>query len=111
MTYKEYKNQTDFEGKVREIISTEGLKRLNRKQYIVHQRYFLMAFLRQNTKLSLTDIGNMFERNHATVINGINQHENLIQFKDKVYRDNVKNIKTFLELKEPIPHSTSKVEN
>jgi len=106
MTYKDYKNQNDYEAKVREIISIEGLKKQNRKQYIVHQRYFLMDFLRKNSKLSLTDIGLMFDRNHATVINGLSQHENLTRFKDNVYKDNVRNIKDFLELKEPIPHST-----
>jgi len=99
MTYKEYKKQTNYEPRIAEIIDLEALKEPSRKQYLAHQRYYLMWFLKENTKMSLTAIGLMFNRTHATVINGIRQHENYSKYKDDTYISNVRNVKTFLELK------------
>tara|TARA_R110002096_G_scaffold8084_1_gene34254 strand:- start:1662 stop:1988 length:327 start_codon:yes stop_codon:yes gene_type:complete len=99
MTYREYKKQTNYEPRIAEIVDLEDLRKLNRKQHLVHKRYFLMNFLRENTRMSLTDIGILFERHHASVIYGLKAHANLIETKDETYRDNVRGVKTFLELK------------
>jgi len=99
MTYAEYKRQTNWIPRIAEVIDLEDFKKVSRKQYLVHQRYYLMWFLKQNTKLPLTKIGQMFNRDHATVIYGIKCHQNLTITGDKVYRDNISYIKTFLELK------------
>ena len=99
MTYAEYKKQTNWIPRISEIIDLEDFRKTSRKQYLVHQRYYLMWFLKENTKLSFTKIGLMFNRDHATVIYGIKCHHNLTITGDKVYRDNIRDIKTFLELK------------
>ena len=99
MTYAEYKKQTNYQPRIAEIVDLEGLRQINRKHYLVHQRYYLMWFLRQNTKMSLTAIGQMFNRDHSTVIHAIKQHNDLVDVDDDMYKSNIANVKTFLELK------------
>jgi chromosomal replication initiation ATPase DnaA len=45
-----------------------------------------MQILRQSTKLNLTDIGRLFDRDHSTVIHATNYVKNLIGISDD-YRD------------------------
>ena len=99
MTYADYKKQTNWIPRISEVIDLENFKGKSRKQYLVHQRYYLMWFLKQNTKLPLTKIGLMFNRDHATVIHAIKSHQNLTITSDDVYKNNIRYIKTFLELK------------
>lgn len=49
-------------------------------------RQMAMQIVRQSTKLNLTDIGRLFDRDHSTVIHAINSVRSLIGISDN-YRD------------------------
>ena len=49
-------------------------------------RQMAMQIVRQSTKLNLTDIGRLFDRDHSTVIHAINSVKNLVGISDN-YRD------------------------
>ena len=74
----------DFMSNVLEIIDKYGLKSRNRKHAIIYKRYYLYAQLHK-AKLSLSHIGLLFGKDHATVINGLKKHEWFTKSKDKVY--------------------------
>ena len=98
MNYKEYKlRNINVVGVVEEIIEVENMTFKNRTSSMAHQRYFLMHFLRNNTTLSLTTIGRLFDRDHATVMNGLKRHDEFIEYNDTVYKQNVASIKNYLE--------------
>lgn len=98
MSYKEFKLRTmNVVSIVEEIIEVEDMTFKNRTSCKAHQRYYLMNFLRQNTTLSLTTIGKLFDRDHATVMNGIKRHDEFMQYNDKFYKQNVESIKLYLE--------------
>jgi len=48
----------------------------------LYPRYYLINFLSKKTKLSLTAIGKIFEKDHTTVIHAINQAEMLEPYQD-----------------------------
>ena len=75
---------SDFMSNVLEIIDKYGLKRNDRHQKIIYKRYYLYAQLHK-AKLSLTHIGLLFGKDHATVINGLKKHDWFMKSKDKVY--------------------------
>ncbi len=105
-TYKEEVAEGVLSGII-QIIEAEKLMKPNRTRHIAHQRYFLMWFLRKNTQMTLSQIGNLFLKDHSTVIHGINYHEESIEINDRIYSLNIQSIKTFLEERlEEIPHST-----
>ena len=92
---------------VEQIIESEKLVIPNRTRHIAHQRFFIMWFLRRNTEMTLSQIGNLFKKDHATVIHGINYHDESIEINDEVYSKNVESVKGYLEkVLEDIPHST-----
>ena len=92
---------------VKQIIESEQLVKPNRTRHIAHQRYFIMWFLRRNTEMTLSQIGNLFKKDHSTVIHGIHYHDESIEINDEVYSMNVESVKGYLEkVLEDIPHST-----
>lgn len=98
MSYKEFKlKNKNIIGIVEEIIEVEQMTFKNRTQDKAHQRYFLMNYLRENTTLSLTSIGKMFDRNHATIMNCLKRHNDYTEYGDKNYSKNVASIKEYLE--------------
>ena len=89
------------------IIEEEQLRTPNRTRHIAHQRYFLMWFLRRNTQMTLSQIGNLFLKDHSSVIHGIKYHEESVEINCRIYFLNIQSIKTFLEkILDEIPHST-----
>lgn len=58
-------------------------------------RGVLYFYLREERRMSFTEIGKLFNRDHATVINGIKRHNELSRFKD--HQDNTKNVRAFLK--------------
>ena len=98
MSYKAFlSRERDIKGLVQEIIEVENMTYRNRTQNKVYQRYYLFNYLRENTTLSLTAIGKMFMKDHATVINGINRHTDFIEYNDKKYIQDVAGIKQYLD--------------
>jgi hypothetical protein len=75
---------TDFMSNVYEIIEKYNLTRRDRHQSIIYKRYFLYYQL-QKAKLSLSHIGLLFNKDHATVIHGIKMHKRFTKMKDSIY--------------------------
>ena len=70
----------------------------SRKREIVQSRQIAMYYLKNRTKLSLSAIGSMFLKDHATVIHSIKQVNNLSET-DKCYRQDLKAIAKRIELR------------
>lgn len=66
---------------VEEIIEEYNLKSKCRKRELVYTRNILYKHLR-NKGMSLQAIGKKFNRDHATVLFGINQYERLCGYED-----------------------------
>ena len=100
MNYAEYKKNSSHRivEAVTDIIKHEKLNTGLRAHYASHQRFYLMAYLRVNTNLTLKDIGNLFAgRSHATVLNAIEKHENFESYNDSIYRLNTQGVREYLE--------------
>jgi len=74
--------------KVIEIIDRDRLATKDRHRFLVHKRAFLFAVLRNNG-FSLQNIGTLFNRNHSTVINGLNGYQYWTDTKDEIFYDDV----------------------
>ena len=80
-------------------IEDYGLNRRSNKLEFVYPRYYLMDFLKRNTKLTLCDIGVMFNRlkpdgtgDHSIVLHGIKIHRKYI--KDSYYALHTYNVRS-----------------
>ena len=92
---------------IKNIIEFENLRGVNRRRDVVQKRYFLMWFLRKHIGMSFERIGNLFLKDHSTVIHGVKYHDESIEIKDEVYFLNIEKMKEYLEaVLEDIPHST-----
>jgi chromosomal replication initiation ATPase DnaA len=65
--------------------SEEQIKSKNRHQKIVLARQFYCYFLRNHTILSSIAIGELIERDHATVLHSVSKIENTLNYKDIMY--------------------------
>lgn len=65
---------------VKQYIKDEGLDIKCRKIEVLYRRYYLYKYLRVMHRLSLDAIGNIFNQNHATVLNGLNQFDVLFKY-------------------------------
>lgn len=77
-------NKQDKIKAIEAIIIRDGLDSPNRSQVLTMKRRYLMSTLR-SLSLPFHVIGEMFNRDHATAIHNIKQHENSVQSKDKYY--------------------------
>jgi hypothetical protein len=59
-------------------ISPHSLYTRTRERSVVESRRMIWGYLRTNTALSLTQLGDMFNRDHPTVLHSMKQHENAI---------------------------------
>jgi hypothetical protein len=76
---------------VTELINELDLKSKCRKRELVYTRNILYKHLR-NKGMSLQAIGKQFNRDHATVLFGLNQYERLCGYEDfEVLKENVCN--------------------
>ena len=83
--------QDDIIKKVELLIEHYSLANTSRRHDQVYPRYYLMNFLRDNTKLNLYDISCLFKKyDHSIVIHGIKQHKNYRN--DDVYRFHTENV-------------------
>lgn len=61
-------------------VNYDVLKDINtRRRSVVERRQIAMYFLRRYTELSLADIGDLFKKDHATVLYSVNSIRNLMQ--------------------------------
>ena len=88
--------------KLQYLIDFNDLSKVTRKREILYPRYYLMSWIRSyyKNRMSLEKIGVMFGgKNHATVIHGIDMHNQMIkgEFKNKVYIEYCEYIKYQLD--------------
>ena len=69
---------------LKEQITKYQLDTDSRNRAYVYKRYYVMYRLNK-CKVSLTQIGKMLNRHHATVIHGIRMHRRWSRMQDKVY--------------------------
>tara|TARA_R110000822_G_scaffold303944_1_gene428921 strand:+ start:283 stop:714 length:432 start_codon:yes stop_codon:yes gene_type:complete len=69
---------------LKEQITKYQLATNSRNRSYVYKRYYVMYRLNK-CKVSLTQIGKMLNRHHATVIHGIRMHRRWSRMNDKVY--------------------------
>lgn len=69
---------------LKEQIANYQLTNNSRNRAYVYKRYYIMYRLNK-CKMSLTDIGKLLNRHHATVIHGIRMHRRWTRMQDKVY--------------------------
>ena len=75
------KEEIDF---LKEQIAKYQLTNNSRNRSYVYKRYYIMYRLNK-CKMSLTDIGKLLNRHHASVIHGIKMHRRWSRMQDKVY--------------------------
>lgn len=68
--------------RIKEHIEKYNLDVPCRKREVVYKRMYLFKYLQQMEGMSLTAIGNLFNKYHATVIHGLRTYDNV-----KVYDD------------------------
>ena len=76
-------NQFD---KIKELIKRDKLSSKDRTHELVYRRAFLMHQLR-STGMTLKEIGEMFKRDHATVLHSLRTHEWMTSTNDKLYAE------------------------
>ena len=57
----------------------------SRKREIVYRRYVVFQYLRNCKGMTLTEIAKASSFNHATIIHGLKQFDNMIKTKDKEF--------------------------
>ena len=67
-----------------EFIERDKLASKSRLRELNHKRVYLYAFLRSNG-YKLQEIGNMFNRDHATIIHGIKNYKLFKESKDPLF--------------------------
>ena len=91
-------------------ISLEDLKGDSRKGHLVEARQIIFYIFRKHFKYSFSEIGEMFNRTHATVLSGVNKISDYIEYdKDLKYRVNkFLNFSKYLIKGEDINYSINK---
>lgn len=82
--------------KINYIIDRYGLKEKTRRRDVIFKRYFIYNELR-NYGMSLTMIGEIFEKNHATILHGLRVHKDMLSYRDVDYIAETSAIQTQLE--------------
>jgi hypothetical protein len=85
---------------VRELIDKYDLKNPCRLQKYTYPRYYLFAVLKQDARMPWVEIARMFEKNHSTVIHGLEVHDMLTKTKDLGYRYFTASIRDEIKLQE-----------
>lgn len=68
-----------------DIIKAYQLNTPSRKQEIVSKRYYLYNYMYENRHMTTTMIGHYFNRDHSTVVHGIQEHKYWYNRKDQNY--------------------------
>jgi len=90
--------------KVKELIEQDGLKSNSRRRCLIDKRSYLYKVLREEG-MTLMKIAELFNRDHASVINGLKKHEQLTKYKDYNYEFNTRLYRQELELTYIAPRS------
>jgi len=66
------------------LIDKYNMKENTRRRDVLFKRYYMFHELR-NLGYSLSQIGEVFGKNHATILNGLRAHNDLVHFKNVDY--------------------------
>ena len=66
-------------------VTDDKLTGESRERTIVWARRMCMKAIREETALSLQSIANAFNKDHATILHAVRQHDAMIDIKDKEY--------------------------
>jgi hypothetical protein len=69
---------------IHELIEKYGLLDKSRRRDVLFKRYYLYNELR-TCGLSLSEIGRVFNKNHATILHGLRVHKDLTSYRDVDY--------------------------
>jgi chromosomal replication initiation ATPase DnaA len=83
-----------------EIAKEKNLITRSRKRELVDRRKYLFHVLRDKAHVSLSEIGRIFKKDHATVLHGLKSYDQIKDFPD--YQENVREIRSFLKEVEPL---------
>ena len=78
------------------LIKEDNLVSRSRKRELVHKRIYLYVILRKNG-YTLKEIGDLFQRSHATVIHGINNYKTFKKTGDSLFEADTVPYRTLLE--------------
>jgi chromosomal replication initiation ATPase DnaA len=96
---------------LKEQITKYQLDKNYRYRDCVYKRFYIM-YRMHKCKLSLTKIGELLNRHHATVIHGIRMHRRWSRMNDEVYLNSIEAIKAAAnELNYEDKYKVSAVEN
>ena len=86
-----------MEEKIKQLIERDGLASESQKQKHVHQRHYLFYLLKERVGMTLESIGELFNRDHATVIHGIKMYKTREELKDPYMNRDIAEYKEFLK--------------
>ncbi len=78
-------------------LSEAALKSANRSRPVVRPRHLAMYLIKENTNLTYTDIGKIFDQEHSTAMNAIEKIEK--NPKDDFYKNSLTNLRDILNIK------------
>jgi hypothetical protein len=81
---------------IHELIEKYDLTNKCRDRGLIYKRAFLYNELR-TSGFSLTQIGEIFGKHHATIIHGLRTHKDLMGYRDEEYRNETIQLKEQLE--------------
>jgi hypothetical protein len=82
--------------KILEFIEKDGLTKNKRDRHLVDKRSFMYNALRTEG-YTLQKIGEIFGKNHATILNGIKKHKLFTKHNDYNYDKNTKEYREYLD--------------
>ena len=71
---------------IHELVEAYDLRNKCRDRGLIYKRYFLYNELR-TSGFSLSQIGEIFGKHHASIIHGLKTHENLMGYNDEEYKN------------------------
>ena len=81
--------------KVKQYIESEGLNTPSREQVLRYKRHYICYRLKRYSRFKLYEIGDLFNRHYATVLNAIKAHHDLKN--DKIYLETIEETKQFFD--------------
>lgn len=73
-------------------VDYDSLKGKNRNNENTEARFIIFKLLREHTVLSFKAIGGLFNRDHSTVIYGVETFKNLVDTKNKKFLQKLQNV-------------------
>ena len=86
-----------MEEKIKQLIEKDALASQSQRQVHVHKRHYLFYLLKERVGMTLEAIGELFNRDHATVIHGIKTYKTRVEMKDPYMNRDIAEYKEFLQ--------------